>query len=629
MYMLKRILIFLIAFLLPFSVSASILGVQQGGTGSSTLTGIIIGNGINPVNTLTLGTNLSLSGTTLNASGGGGGGSGTVSTSSAETATNIPWWTSTSGTPAQLSGGSSSFQWLNPGLLDLASTTIGNGTQTGGLTVSGGATTTGSAYFATKVQINSTTTNDTVDIGGAFPYVRVMDTSNTADSATVGVYNNQGNGGFFRAYGTTFSVPSLANTAAFGPDGLTTQIVVFSNSGAASGGTGTISLRGGGYTSAAEDLLLDKGGSYFTHNNVGIGTTTPWGFLSIAAQASGSQNPLFVVASSTPSATTTAFIINASNNVGIGTANPLALLQVSGNAGSLYVGDSTNANSYVNFNGRAFVGLDANNNRVALQGVSTKGVEFIVNQNTFGAAGGIAMVINTNGNTGVGTTTPWGLLSVAAAAAGNQSPLFVVASSTPTATTTPFIINAAGNVGVSSSTPMLFSVGNVAGFASLTSATSSIWSSLVIATSSSNAFVVQDQYGTQDLVMSTASSTSNNPIFVIQATSSTATLFQVDQYGHIMASSTGATPAISSCGTGSPVMGANANDDVGSFTTGTSASSCTITFGSAYSATPVVVISDSNTTAVVDVSAVSTTGFTISLASALSAVTVYYMIEMP
>src|SRR5262249_39055863 len=36
-----------------------------------------------------------------------------------------------------------------------ASTTIGNGTQTGGLTVSGGATTTGNAYFAGNVGIGT------------------------------------------------------------------------------------------------------------------------------------------------------------------------------------------------------------------------------------------------------------------------------------------------------------------------------------------------------------------------------------------------------------------------------------------------------------------------------------------
>ena len=40
-----------------------------------------------------------------------GGGSGNVATSSAETSTYIPFWTSTAGTPATLSGGTSNFTW--------------------------------------------------------------------------------------------------------------------------------------------------------------------------------------------------------------------------------------------------------------------------------------------------------------------------------------------------------------------------------------------------------------------------------------------------------------------------------------------------------------------------------------
>lgn len=74
----KGILIGILSLLIPFTASASILGVQQGGTASSTLTGILIGNGIGPINSLTIGSGLSLTGTTLSSTGG----SGTISTSS-------------------------------------------------------------------------------------------------------------------------------------------------------------------------------------------------------------------------------------------------------------------------------------------------------------------------------------------------------------------------------------------------------------------------------------------------------------------------------------------------------------------------------------------------------------------
>lgn len=43
----------------------------------------------------------------------GGGGTGNVATSSAETATYIPFWNSTAGTPAELSGGDAGFAWNN------------------------------------------------------------------------------------------------------------------------------------------------------------------------------------------------------------------------------------------------------------------------------------------------------------------------------------------------------------------------------------------------------------------------------------------------------------------------------------------------------------------------------------
>lgn len=52
---------------------------------------------------------------------GGSGSSGTVSTSSSETANFVPYWTSTNGTPALLSGGVSGFQW-NPSTVTLTAT---------------------------------------------------------------------------------------------------------------------------------------------------------------------------------------------------------------------------------------------------------------------------------------------------------------------------------------------------------------------------------------------------------------------------------------------------------------------------------------------------------------------------
>lgn len=99
----KRLLYFILgAFLvLPFSASAlSTYLTVQGGTGTSSPSGILYGdNGAtNHLNTVTIGSNLTFSGGTLSATVG----SGTVSTSTNEVSGYLPYWTSTSATPALL-----------------------------------------------------------------------------------------------------------------------------------------------------------------------------------------------------------------------------------------------------------------------------------------------------------------------------------------------------------------------------------------------------------------------------------------------------------------------------------------------------------------------------------------------
>jgi hypothetical protein len=68
----KKYLLIAMLALAPLVASATTLFPTGGGTGSTTLSGILIGNGTSPVRTLTIGSNLTLTGTTLNASGGGG-----------------------------------------------------------------------------------------------------------------------------------------------------------------------------------------------------------------------------------------------------------------------------------------------------------------------------------------------------------------------------------------------------------------------------------------------------------------------------------------------------------------------------------------------------------------------------
>ena len=90
--------------------------------------------------------------------------------------------------------------------------------------------------------------------------------------------------------------------------------------------------------------------------------------------------------------------------------------------------------------------------------------------------------------------------------------------------------------------------------------------------------------------------------------------------GHI--ASSGAAPTVSSCGTSSSVSG---TDTKGVITTGTGGpTACSLIFASAFSSSPICVASTNTGSATPYVSAISTTGITISFSSALVSGKVYY-----
>lgn len=127
--------------------------------------------------------------------------------------------------------------------------------------------------------------------------VRVTN-ANTASHATLAAYAGTG-GGFFRAYGQTFAVSSLANRVGFGNDTGNggTGVVIFGNSATPSGAAGSISLRGGGYDSGAENLSLIAGDSNFTHGTVTVNGLN--GITKATAGVLGNASPSDLAAAQT------------------------------------------------------------------------------------------------------------------------------------------------------------------------------------------------------------------------------------------------------------------------------------------------------------------------------------------
>jgi hypothetical protein len=207
--------------------------------------------------------------------------------------------------------------------------------------------------------------------------------------------------------------------------------------------------------------------------NVGIGTTTPWAKLSINNSTNDTAGqPLFVVASSTASATTTQFIITNSGNVGVGTTSPTSLLSIYAAGGpdiliGAVVGDGSNMGR-VRFQNSGTVLADITGG--VGSGLTSGNLQFFTtNSGTYSEK----VRITSSGNVGIGTTSPAAKLSVvgrslvgsaASAAIGQTADGLdvVVGSGTigfqvwdDNALTVPrFIVQRTGNVGIGTTGPL-------------------------------------------------------------------------------------------------------------------------------------------------------------------------------
>lgn len=272
---------------------------------------------------------------------------------------------------------------LVQGILTTASSTIGNGTQTGGLTVSGGATTTLNAYFASNVGIGNTNPTTPLYIGSATsitPDAGVTLARTLTGSGNGHGYNdstdfsNNGASSSYNSYDArpiintigatsahyagfqarpTFSFPttlaSVRNFWALGEldgGGTVTDYYQFLSS-VPTMTSGTIDDFYGYYAATAAGTsgineafgVYVQGDKSYFGGNVGISSTSPYAKLSITNTGTG---PSLVVEDST-SPDTSPFIIDASGNVGIGTTTPASPLNVANSTGAQLLLTDTNA----------------------------------------------------------------------------------------------------------------------------------------------------------------------------------------------------------------------------------------------------------------------------------------------
>ncbi len=318
-------------------------GVSDGGTGSTTLSGILVGNGTSPVNSLLIGSNLTFDGATLSATGGSGitsfgpagqlqtGSTQTLSTTTssfngltvgtvitADAGTNIINWQPTLSGTLTVGGGGTGLASVSDGRL-----TYGNGTSA----LVSLATSTGS--FLT----NSYTTGRPVWTATSSLNVALADTTGTLAvlRGGTGVTSFTANSLLYsNSAGTAlaFAATSTLNIGGTASNVTGTVLVV-------RGGTATTTFYNGGVLFYNSTLgTLSQGttaADYFydvANKRLGLGTSSPYAQLSINPTTANGTAPSFVIGSSTA----TKFIVTNAGNVGIGTTSPWRTFSVTGTA---------------------------------------------------------------------------------------------------------------------------------------------------------------------------------------------------------------------------------------------------------------------------------------------------------
>ena len=370
-----------------------------------------------------------------------------------------------SGTSTSL--GNTSVSSLQASVLYVTSTTASS-TFASGLNLSGGCFAIGGTCVAgSGSSVGGDEAFDTVTLGG---------TLYTQPTTTITVYGNNG----FLANASSTIKGTLNTTGYLGASstaGFTNLSSLYGGFISGASSTVTSGLNVGGVLQASSTLVVGGTGTSSFAGNLEFlssGTSTSAGGLGLVGDLAADQ--LFITGA------TSTFTNGLNLSTGCFAINGTCVggSSVSGQAGQIQFNNSgvLGADQYFNWdntNKRLGIGTSTPYARLHVTASSTPqlilsdafgGTDLkhwfassTAGNLTFGTMDDMLTVRNTkaiftnNGNFGIGTTSPWGLLALSATTTDGGMPLFTVGSSSATyGSTTAFLIDANGNVGIGTST---------------------------------------------------------------------------------------------------------------------------------------------------------------------------------